>query len=434
MSNSPIRPTTVDGIKRLAKSIKVDRNIPHVQALNEAAHAAGFENFSHARNSLLDRPAQRAVVFLTAYWRDKELSVDGRETLKLGLDSPVSELISPSHLGNSRALGRFRSVGPDHLERRDSARTQSDARRTICAAARTLQFMDATKLRPSKGHSRAFPGGNPRNAVPGSDHGSVWYEPRTKRYLFADEPYSHIERRSDERAAWAQQHGFQIVRPSWPGMYYPEGGSRLYLIADVEKGIPLAPLVAALDKFQEVITEENWAGQSAPSTPYFVSPGTIAHAEIAKTQYEARDRAKTGARNSVTFVQALVGPRRRPKGKMPIEAHAKAGELLKSVLAASYYRKGVFNRVNSIRSDLDEWTQREYSEAELPSEVFFKLYYHESSPSFERTISEDERDRHIASLEGVRGLVTQHYPDCPPLRILLKDVDAAIMSMRAWNK
>ena len=118
---------------------------------------------------------------------------------------------------------------------------------------------------------------------------------------------------------------------------------------------------------------------------------------------------------------------------MPIEVHAQVGKLLKSVLATSYNRKGVYNRVNGIRSELDEWTQREYNHAELPNEQFFELYYHESGSSFARTLSPDERTLHVGSLEQVKQILAQHYPDSPPLRALMKKLDASIGSMQTWS-
>jgi hypothetical protein len=110
----------------------------------------------------------------------------------------------------------------------------------------------------------------------------------------------------------------------------------------------------------------------------------------------------------------------RALARMPIEAHAEVGRLLKSVLTAAHHRKGVYNRVNAVRSELDEWTQREYGRAELPSEQFSELYYHESGSTFERALSETERARHDMSLVEAKKILTQYYPDCPPLRSLLK--------------
>ena len=118
---------------------------------------------------------------------------------------------------------------------------------------------------------------------------------------------------------------------------------------------------------------------------------------------------------------------------MPVETHAKVGELLKSVLVASYHRKCVYNRVDGIRSELDEWTMREYNRAELPSEVFFDLYYHESRNTYERSLSENERLKHTHSLEEVKRILAAHYPDSKPLRTVLNRVDGAIKSMQNWG-
>ena len=392
------RPSTLDGIKRLAKSLKAERSIQHIRALDDAAQAAGFQNFRHASNVLRtapkpERPRLGHCVFLTAYWKDRESGVSGRETLTIWLSAPWGDLITSLQLQNHRALVNFRAEGRDRLAREHLQRTQSEARRAVCAAARTLHFMDATKLRPSKSHSRAFPGGRSSNAIPGSDHYSIWYDRQTKRYLFADEPYEKaVEGKGQERETWAKEHGFAIVKPEWAGMYAPDGGSRLYLIADGTKGIPLQPIVAALDKLPSPIVEAAWDGESAPMTPFFVSPGTIAKAAAAKDKPKT-PRKQSSQRNSVGYVQTFVGPQRRPKGKMPIEAHAQVGRLLKSVLKDTYHRKGVYNRVNAIRSELDEWTQREYNHAELPNEHFFDLYYHESGSTFSRALAEAEARR-----------------------------------------
>lgn len=437
MSNGAIRPSTLDGIKRLAKSIKVERGIQHAQALDAAAQAAKFQNFRHASNVLRAAPRPERArpghrIFLTSYWKDREGGGSGRETLTIWLSVPCGDLITLLQLRNQRALASFRAEGPDHLAQDLLQRTQSGARRAVCAAARALHFMDATKLRPSKSHSRAFPGGRPSNAAPGHDHQSVWYDSDTKRYLVVDEPYEKaVEGKVQEREVWAKQYGFAIVKTEWAGMYAPDSGSRLYLIADETKGIPLQPIAAALDRLPPPVVEAAWAGESAPMTPFFVSPGAIAKPAVAnKPKMQPKP---SGQRSSVGYVQTFVGPQRRPKGSMPIEVHAQVGRLLKSVLKATYHRKGVYNRVDAVRSALDEWTQREYNHTELPNEQFFELYYHESGSTFSRSIADDERERHAQSLTEVKKLLGQHYPDCPPLRSLLNKVDAAVKSLQAWT-
>lgn len=438
MSSEAIRPSTLDGIKRLAKSLKVERGIKYLRALDDAAQLAGFQNFRHASNVLRtatkpDSSPPGHRLYLTAYLKDRKAGASCRETLTIRLSAPWSDLITPLQLQNNRALVDLRVEGPDHLAGGHLHGTQSEARRAVCAAARTLHFMDATKLRPSKSHSRAFPGGQWSNAVPGRDHYSVWYDRETKRYLFVDEPYeTAIERLAQEREAWAKQNGFAIVKPEWAGMYAPDIGSRLYLIADEVKGVPLRPIAAALNKLAPPIVEDAWDGESAPMLPFFVSPGAIAKATTAKDKPKAPCKL-SGQRNSVGYVQTFVGPQRRPKGRMPIDVHAEVGRLLNSVLLDTYYRKGVYNRIDAVRCELDEWTQREYNHAELPNELFFELYYHKSGATFSRSLTEAERERHIESLAHAKKLLGEHYPDCPPLRSLLKKVDSAVRSLQSWT-
>jgi len=271
------------------------------------------------------------------------------------------------------------------------------------------------------------------NAVPGHDHHSIWYDRVLKRYLFADEPYEPAaDSNAVERAEWARRNGHVIAKPEWPGMYNPDGGSRLYLISDLETGIPLEPVVAALNKLPAPMIEGNWNGESAPTLPYFVSPGTIAKAAAEKER--SQTQLKTGGqRNTVGYVMTLVGPRRRPNARMPIETHTEIGTLLKSVLAASYYRKGAYNNVNAVRSELDEWVQREYSTNELSDELFSKLYYRgEGSSTFSRSITSGECSRHVESLGQVKASLIKQYPDCPPLRSMLKKLDTAIKSLCSW--
>ncbi|VBT33959.1 Uncharacterised protein [Burkholderia pseudomallei] len=438
MPNKAIRPSTLDGIKRLAKSLKVSRNIQHARALDEAALAAGFQNFRHASNVLqrapqIERLKAKYPIFLTAYWKNATDDEIYRETLTILMSAPWGELVTWSQLKNHRALADFRAAGPDHLARERLLRKQSDARSVVCAAARVLQFIDATKLRPSKSHSRVFPHGESSNAIPGRDHYSTWYDHETKRYLFVDEPYEKAaESEKQQREAWALHHGFAIIKPEWAGMYAPNVGSRLYLVGDKAKGIPLQPIADALNKLPAPITEDTWDGESAPMTPFFVSPGSIAKAAAERDKQQA-PRQSNGQRNSVGYVQTFVGPRRRPKARMPIEVHAEVGRLLKSVVIATYHRKGVYNRVNAIRSELDEWTQREYDRAELPDGQFFDLYYHESGSTYSRSLTEAERESHMQSLREARQLLGTHYPDCPPLRSLLKKVDAATKSLQDWR-
>ena len=134
MSSKVIRPSSVDGIKRLAKSIKIKRGIQHSSALDDAARSAGFQNFRHASNALRAREKSEPLrsghrVFITVYWKDRDAGQDGRETLDIQLTVPWTNLIAPSQLRNHRAFTHFRSESSDHIARWISVQSQSQARR-----------------------------------------------------------------------------------------------------------------------------------------------------------------------------------------------------------------------------------------------------------------------------------------------------------------
>lgn len=432
MSKDAIRPSTLDGINRLARQLKNELGIKYHQARDQAARQAGFENIRHAENALRFKPPGYPLL-LTGYWRTGKGGLSGRETLVIRLSRPWEELVTPAQLKNNRTLRHFRPEGPDHLVRDYVGRTQLETREAICTAARTMQFADATKLRPSAGYQRAIGRLSDANSLPGMDHSSAWYDPVSKRYLLVDEPYdAAVEKKVEERERWAQTHGFVITKPSWAGMHAPDLGSRLYLVSHETKGLPQSPVAAALAKLPKPVLANPWSGESAPISPYFVSPGAAAKQASRKDPPPmVRDSTK-GQRNSVGYARTFVGPQRRPNGRMPVDAHAEVGGLLKSVLIATDRRKGVCNRINKVRDELDEWCQREYGPQELPSERFFDLYYHNDAPSSARSISEAERAVHIASLAKVKKVLAEHYPDCPPLRSMLSRLDAATTSLERW--
>jgi predicted PP-loop superfamily ATPase len=52
MDAKDVTPTTIEGIKRLAKSIKKQYGCPHHEALDIAAQRAGYMNLRHAQRLL----------------------------------------------------------------------------------------------------------------------------------------------------------------------------------------------------------------------------------------------------------------------------------------------------------------------------------------------------------------------------------------------
>ncbi|MGH8027869.1 MAG: DUF5623 domain-containing protein [Pseudoxanthomonas sp.] len=434
MSNLAIHPSTLDGIKRLAKSIKRERTLTHLQSLNEAARQAGFENFRHAQNNLpfagRARLKESHPLFVTAYWRSRDGKSKGRETLEIRLSSPWEQLVTKAQLQYHRALMRFRGDAPDHLERTDDVDAQERAREAICAAARTMQFMDATKLRPASRAYRAFHKIHPK--LPGLDHSSDWIDPVSSRMMVMDEPYDPpVGHKQVERAAWAAQHGFRIEIPNWAGLYVP-GHSVVHLISHEDSGIPLNPLISILNALPAPVTATGWSGESAAHSPVFSSPGRQAMPAKKRERRDPSNTLRTYG-NSIGYVQTFVGPQRRPDARMPISAHEEIGKILKSVMSICHNRRGIANKIDAVRSELDEWIQREYDQSELPSERFHQIYYGDNDLHEKKSITDTERMLLMENLDEITGILSRHYPDCAPRRALIRSIGTAQKALIRWQ-
>ncbi|WP_245464620.1 DUF5623 domain-containing protein [Mesorhizobium sp. M1E.F.Ca.ET.045.02.1.1] len=430
MSKTDVQPSSIEGIKRLAKAISKRDAIPHTKALDTASQVSGFGNFQHAHRLLSNRSADAAparhVVYISTFWRDSETRTSGRETIRVFLSTPLDEMIKPTQYRYAHKLGRFRRHASDHVideYRPDSA---SAALARACGAARVLQFMDITGLRPSK--ARVEPRGGYSARLPGHDHGSVWFDPVAKHHVGADEPYSGSAlSKMAERDAWARQHNWSLAKPDWAGMYFPEGGSELFLYADASKGYSLEGLLKALSKACAAIVPENCDRVAIGAHAPFVTPGEKAAAE-AKRAKDVQRKAPSprGPKTTVEYRLPLSGkPRRRPKTAMPVDAHAKIGSLLKGVLVDMRARAGVYKRIDAVRSELDDWVQCEHDRQAMSDAVFFDLYYGESSTGGKPETGE----QHVKNLRLAQSMLAQHYPDCAPLRDLMGKIDLAVASL-----
>ncbi|WP_245315606.1 DUF5623 domain-containing protein [Bradyrhizobium neotropicale] len=433
MSNDYIRPSSIEGIKQLAKRFKKSDGIRYAAALDKAARVAGFQNYKHARRQGGDGfagPRPSTVLYISVLWRDRTTKVTGCEVLPMQVDEPLDALVKPAQYKASRGLGRMRREGPDHLADTYTASSQEAAREAACEAARTIQFIEATRLVPSRA-KRSFPRGQFQYRMPGSDHDAAWFDPAAKTFIRTNEPYTRggVTSEQDE---WAARHGWAVAVSPWKGMYRPDDGTSLFLMADVSKGYSLAPLISRLAQAPAPVVASAWNGESRPIVPVFVSPGRAAEIAAKVREIKAVEKRR-GAKNSVEYSMPFSGARRRPKSRMPIEGHKSVGRLLKSVLVGTRGRTGVHRRVDAIRCELHSWAECEYKPDELSDDVFFDLYYHELPESDPLAVAPANWDRNIESLDEVKATLVRYYPECPPLRQLLKKADLAIASLRTWN-
>jgi len=272
--------STIDDIKRVARRHKKELGLKHTDALNQAAREVGFESFRHAINKcksdgqfMLSNKASQLSKFqirLTQYWADQETRFRGRESLEIPLSKPLNQLISFGRLRLIRGFARVLQRDDLEYQLDHVTHSQKTAQSTLLACSRILSFMDATGLLPSSGFRKAYPARHWH--VPSQDHATYWFDPKTKRYLIADEPYQrefHTE--LQKRKEWLITHEYVMKTPTWLGMYNPymdeTNGSRLHLISHAERGIDLAQVVSALNGLKMPVGVEGWTGSSGKFTP-----------------------------------------------------------------------------------------------------------------------------------------------------------------------
>lgn len=439
---TPVSVVSIERIKRTAKAIKREKGIPHHQALDESAVRYGFRNFSHAQNrsasfipKLKVQPSH--IAYISASWNGIGGGSTQRGTfaIKLELSAKLSDLVQPKLLLNHRALARFSLRGDNHLEHSVTVKNGldpvSDAQAYICGAARAILFIDATRLKPSLASTAKL------DTLPGKDHQSAWYLPELKSHFFVDEPYEDaVKSHFPEREAWARANEFCIEKSDWDGMYNPGGGARLFLVGSSHHAEAIKQMNSRLSLLPQGVVFENWGNWPDGRVQVMTAAEIRSNLKITRTDVinvlRPNSPASLGKTVQVNHLM-FAGEIKRPNEKMPIEAHAQVGRLLKDVMALTTKRAGVYNRLNKSRSTLDDWAQLEYDSNELPDEKFFDLYYHEGPSENRSRISAEEGAELEHKLTSASRILQQHYPDCKPLKDLLKNITAAIGSLRQWS-
>ena len=436
MNGKEIRPTTIVGIKRLAKSIRNSTGCCHQHALDLASRQASFTNYRNARSILGSRShgvaSQGTTIFLTAYWRERNCIDEGRETFHLNLGCSWQALIGSRELRRSFALDKFRGRAADHLVSKTLYRSQASARRALCSAARELQFMAITKLRPASARNFAQPW--PSERLPGADHMTSWADPQSGLELRVDEPYAAAldEDKLARRAEWAAKHGYRILRASWQGMYAPDIGSVMFLVVHDSLASRADGMLKALDKAPAPVVEAQWQGESATYRPSFRSSLEIQQGLKATVPLDPLLCRATASTVVTGF--GTDKTRRKPNGKMPVEVHEEIGALLKAGIGRCADRAGVSSRLDRVRSKLDNWLEHEYSRDELDSSRFFDVYYHGDRPKpFGKRLQDSERLSLLNDVDQVERTLKRHYPDCAPLRELIRQLHAARKSITGWS-
>jgi len=245
-------PGSVASIKRLARAISSSTGQKYSDALEIAAERGGYNSFHDAVHSTSSAVVGKHSVTIVEYWRDASAKEAGTVKLEMKLNQPLPQLVKPHHLDGR--LANFRLVNHDTLDGRTTLNCQESTAKWFAArTARTLQFMDATGLKPCAKDSGIWPQRDINSRIPDGDHCVTWYHPELKKYVATDEPYHGVLRPDDpERRAWCEKYGYVLQPVIWGGMHNPDpgnvGGTRLYLIAKAADNVPLNTLAATLNR------------------------------------------------------------------------------------------------------------------------------------------------------------------------------------------
>lgn len=433
MLTGDVRPSTLEGVKRLATQIRKERGIKHSNALELAAQAASCANYRHAQRTLpaASSSPTKHLLFLTVYWYDKgDDHRCGRETLKVELSKPILHLCGKSDLKLVRGFGTMRMAAADHFVSDTLAQTQNYARSVIGKAERSLRFMEHTGLRPSRDYRAAWPDRSLTSKLPDSDHPTDWIDPVSGQFILIDEPYSGGPNAAD-RTAWADQYGWLLRKSSWPGMYYPYNCD-LYVATNGNGTYDFDALLTKIDAIPAPLSEENWVGESGPFFDVFISPSAKTPQDCRRARSKATIKPKS-SNTTIPFSTNLGNLGRRPAGSMPITDHIQIGKIIKSILHFAELPFGVQRRMNTLRSTLENWLALEIDPKQLNGPEFFDVYYHDTDSEGPYVKAAQSRAGLIRILSKLKQSLQTAYPDCAPLRKQLRCIDVSVSLIRRTN-
>lgn len=435
MNIASIRPSTVDGIKNLAKQIKRERNISHTSALEVASKQAGYDSFLHARKTLSFAIAQGLFpVFLSIHWYEPRSGAlnegalgsnavnapprrrFGREILRVDLSRPLPMIVAKQRVDWARGLGGFTMEYVDHLEHRTLADSQEAARQRLVTADQSLRFMEASGLQPvnrqaDRDRLRMI------DELPGRDHTSSWFDPESGAVAVLDEPYP--ERLADYAAArekWLAQHGFAEVKLPWQGIHNP--GQAVAILVSNDPAL-LDRVSKAVARLPPYAIPDPWVIETGRMGHAFVSPKRT---EDGKARRPIPDKSYTPRMGAIPYGGGFgIRSWWRPSQTMRRELHMELGALIMQTDDVDLSEK-IHNKLRvHYRSRLEEWANLEYPGSDLGYEAYYgqrNLKYFGS------------RAQKLAALARAKAIVEEGYNDCKPRRGLLAAIDAFIVGIK----
>ncbi|NMZ34011.1 DUF5623 domain-containing protein [Pseudomonas proteolytica] len=421
MSTIPnVSPSTLDGIKRKAKSFGRENNLSHLAALDVVAQQSGYDNFHHARRALQRTQGVPSLhsIFLSAYWSDASAKPRsaGLEILEIKLPRPLTSFLSKHQCGHAQNLQGFFAEYSDHLEMRGNVETQERARERLTRAALTLQFIEATGLRPVTTQRQRAAMKNAEK-LPSSDHVSRWISAETGDWLILDEPYDHVTTQPElgRREEWVSANDLHWAKPTWSGLYYPGNAVPHILTSNLDL---LNQTVKTIERMSDASLKQNneWVIQTDVYQAQFLSPARKLEGKKRKPRLGT---TYGSSKNAIEFQwNAGHSPRRRPAKAMSMKNHKELGKILKR-LSVSRTPINAHSKILGLKSDLEDWMFAEYR-GKGRKDVDVDVYYGGKDIK-----GYSDTAKMLEAVDLVRSTLLSAYPDSKPLRDQLKSLDAA---------
>lgn len=437
MKTASIRPSSLDGLKKLAKKLKQERGIPHTEALELASRQAGYQSFVHARRSFADATGGTAAasypVFLTAHWYERRAGANnssglnvnaldgapsrraGRELLQIRLSRPLPSIVTKQRVGKTRGLGTFVMEYDDHLEMHYLVDSQQRARELLLLAERTLRFMEVTGLQPvsHQAHRQRL---QALENLPGHDHTSNWFDPTSGAVAMLDEPYpAALNSNADERAVRLAGTNFAEVSLLWEGLHNP-GLTKPFLLSNDQS--LLARVSAAVTGLPRYEFPATWPSETGNQGDAFMSPQRI---RDSKPRRPIPNASYTNRMGATPYGGSFGTPSRwRPIEPMTPALHIELGSILYRLADFDVPWK-VHERLHThFRSELENWANYEYP----GQEIGYQAYYGQEPLMRFKT-----PQQHLEGIKRAKEIVEAGYKDCKPRRELLAAIDAYISAV-----
>jgi hypothetical protein len=118
--------------------------------------------------------------------------------------------------------------------------------------------------------------------------------------------------------------------------------------------------------------------------------------------------------------------KRRPAGAMPVAEHIVAGRIIKAVLHSSNRPYSIDQRMNALRSTLEDWLTLEIGRGQLDGPEFFDVYYNDADSEGPYAEAAQSKSGLIRILGKLKQKLQAAYPDCAPLRKQLHRIEMSV--------